>query len=135
VVLTKVSGVSDVHCWDAVYCGRIGNSEVVCWGDARHFGTWDQPWSFALPGVTAIAVGGQHVCGIVANGEVACWGLNADGELGNGTTADAYQPTPVPNVKGAVSITAGPNFTCVLLDTGRVSCWGSGSLLPKTLPW
>jgi alpha-tubulin suppressor-like RCC1 family protein len=136
-----VSGVTDLQCRQDVYCGRIGNSGVVCWGDARHFGTFDQPYSFDLPGVSAIAEGNDHVCGIIADGEVACWGWNRDGQLGNGTQTDAYLPTKVPSVTGAISIAAGPTFTCVLLDTGRVSCWGqkftdsSGSLLPMTLPW
>lgn len=51
-------------------------------------------------------------------------GLNANGQLGDGTTTD--RPFPVPSAPGRkyASIFAGPNYTCGLKADGTMECWG-----------
>jgi len=49
----------------------------------------------ALPGVTAISGFGEHTCALVAGGTLRCWGVNANGQLGDGTTTDQLNPVAV----------------------------------------
>jgi len=43
----------------------------------------------------SLSAGVDHTCGMTTLGAAYCWGNNADGELGDGTTADAAVPTAV----------------------------------------
>lgn len=49
-------------------------------------------------------------------------GLNADGQLGDGTTTDSSTPVDVPDTFTQVS--AGFSHTCGLRSSGVVACWG-----------
>jgi len=77
-------------------------------------------------GVTAIAVGDDHVCAL-QSGNALCWGDNTYGQLGNGTSGFAtsvYVPTVVPALAGASAIAVGGGIGCIL-TSGNVSCWGA----------
>ena len=105
---------------------------------------WVIPWLIlllALPGLpmgqhsTAHAAGGvelaaggeKHTC-IVINGGVQCWGDNTSGQLGDGTTEQRLQPTPVSGLEsGVTALAAGNNHTCALTSTGGVKCWGANT--------
>ena len=58
---------------------------------------------------------------------MACWGANAHGQLGDGTTTDAWTPVMVTGLTGATSVVIGGEHTCALLGDGTVSCWGLNS--------
>jgi hypothetical protein len=58
---------------------------------------------------------------------VECWGYNANGELGNGTTAGSSTPVAVSGLPAATGVAAGGSFTCAVLSSGAVSCWGANS--------
>lgn len=106
---------------------------VKCWGDVslRVDGNiTDKDIPMDAPGltsgVTAITAGSQHVCALTSGGGVKCWGLNADGQLGDGTTESAYTPVDVSGLtSGVAAIAAGSTHTCVLTSGGGVKCWGS----------
>ena len=71
-----------------------------------------------------MSTGLDHACGITTAGETYCWGYNANGQLGDGTTADS--PVPV-RVSGGVvfeSVAAGSRGTCGLTASGVAYCWG-----------
>jgi alpha-tubulin suppressor-like RCC1 family protein len=76
-------------------------------------------------GVTAIATGLTHSCGLTGAGGVKCWGLNANGQLGDGTTTQRLTAVNVNGLGGGVAaIAAGASHTCALTNTGGVKCWG-----------
>lgn len=54
--------------------------------------------------------------------------MEAEGELGRGTTASSSTPVQVSGVTGVTGITAGYQLTCARLGTCAVSCWGEGEL-------
>jgi alpha-tubulin suppressor-like RCC1 family protein len=72
------------------------------------------------------------------SGRVACWGSNSRGQLGDGTTTNAAEPTLVVGITDAAAVTAGDGFTCARRTGGTVSCWGgnwAGMLgLPTSVP-
>lgn len=88
--------------------------------------------SGALEGITAIAVGYNHMAALHADGTVYAWGNNAFGQLGEGTRKDRFAPVRV-RVRGAggdalltgiTAIAAGHHFTLALHADGTVLTWG-----------
>ena len=95
----------------------------------------DRMAPYAVSGFTQVSAGLQYTCAAynVAGdlGGAACWGLNADGQLGDGTTAPATRPAPVslPSPLN-VGVTAGGSHACGQ-SGGRYSlawyCWGANA--------
>ena len=54
-------------------------------------------------------------------------GLNSQGQLGDGTTNQQYEPVQVSTDLVFVDITAGKQHTCGLLSNGSYACWGTYS--------
>jgi len=75
----------------------------------------------------SVAAGQFHTCAARADGTLHCWGRNAEGQLGNGTTAPGkIAPLVVGmNYKGPVA--AGVNHTCAIKQDGSLQCWGRNS--------
>jgi len=104
----------------------------------------DVPVTVKLPAgtrVTAIAAGGYYSLALTSTGKVLAWGYNADGELGDGVSADSYVPV---NVKlpagtkataiaaggplyGVGSYVAGPGHSLAIISGGRVLAWGDNA--------
>lgn len=108
----------------------VGNDSQTCSGS----GTWED--AGACPGgcsgsscitVTAIAAGASHTCALLSDTSVKCWGLNANGQIGDGTTMTRNTPVPVSGLTGVTAVSAGTAHTCALLKGGTVECWGSNS--------
>jgi alpha-tubulin suppressor-like RCC1 family protein len=110
------SGGDSVACWGADTHGQLGRSGVAM-----------TPTPIVVPGlgstVTAVAAGGLHTCAITAGGAVMCWGDDADGQLGNGASADSATPVAT-GLTGVKAIAAGGAHTCALTSGGGVECWG-----------
>lgn len=86
----------------------------------------DQPTP--QPVQPAIAAGNNHTCALRSTGQVFCWGLNAQGQLGDGTTTASLTPVEVTSLAGQVSaIAAGDAHTCALTTGGGVKCWGNNA--------
>jgi alpha-tubulin suppressor-like RCC1 family protein len=121
---------------DAV-CVVTTNAGIKCWGD--NTGTFDHTNSGPPPynntpvdvrgltsGIVASASGTYHSCALTTSGGVKCWGYNAQGELGNGTTANAAYAVDVSCLSSGVSaIVAGDEYSCALTTAGGVKCWGT----------
>jgi alpha-tubulin suppressor-like RCC1 family protein len=101
----------------------------------------DMPTTVKLPAgtkVTAVAAGGYYGLALTSTGSVFAWGYNADGELGDGGTANSDVPVKVKlpagtkvtataaggSLEGVGGDTFGPGHSLALTSTGRVLAWG-----------
>ena len=117
------------------------DNRVACWGYHGILGrgadvTSDSNVALIIPDFTDVyrlAAGSFHMCATKEDRSLWCWGVNNYGELGNGSTATEYKPTPVTVINDPVEMfTAGRNFTCAVTraeETGaeqEIYCWGQG---------
>lgn len=76
---------------------------------------------------------GGFTCSIDVNKKVWCWGDNVNGQLGNGSTTDSYEPAqiaaPSSGTAGAYAkLSNGTSYSmCALTDAGLAYCWGNNS--------
>ncbi|WP_158587899.1 RCC1 domain-containing protein [Actinomadura logoneensis] len=70
--------------------------------------------------------GDSHTLGLTSDGRVLAWGRNANGQLGDGTTAMRTTPAPVrlPGGVTAIRIAAGFDHSLAVTSDGRVLAWG-----------
>ncbi len=94
-----------------------------------------------LSGVVRIRTGQQHALALLADGTLRAWGLNANGQLGDGTTASRNTPVMVRDIwglplNGVVAIATGRFHSLALLSDGSIWSWGAGALgqLGSTAP-
>jgi hypothetical protein len=107
-----------VRCWGANNRGQLGN------GSADE----SSPAPVGVTGIsdaTAISGSFDQTCALLSTGQMRCWGYNDEGQIGDGTTDDAFTPVPVQTINDATAIAAGASHTCAVLATGRYECWGS----------
>jgi alpha-tubulin suppressor-like RCC1 family protein len=84
-------------------CGITPDDVPYCWGDWMFIGsgaTTDQRTPVPVSGglhARQMEARIQHTCLVTTASRAFCWGLNADGQIGDGTTSFRLQPTPVLN--------------------------------------
>ena len=121
-------------------CGLTGTGAAYCWGE-NSFGalgnssTNDSSEPVPVSGGLAFAqliAGGfiGHTCGLTSDGTAYCWGENERGQVGDNSTEDRLEPSPVSGGLTFTSIDAGFRHTCGLGTadgiSGGIYCWGSG---------
>ncbi|HYH79903.1 MAG TPA: hypothetical protein VEX86_08895 [Longimicrobium sp.] len=76
---------------------------------------------------TQLSVGDGHTCALASGGQAWCWGKNADGQVGDSTTATRAAPVAVPQPTGVAfaTIRAGGDHTCAATSGGQAYCWGA----------
>lgn len=82
-----------------------------------------------LAGTTQVSAGEASACARLGSGQVRCWGLNAQGQVGDGTTMTRTRARPVrtfqgANLTGVVEVAVGGSHACARLTNGQVRCWG-----------
>jgi alpha-tubulin suppressor-like RCC1 family protein len=115
-----VTSTGAVLSWGLGDEGQLGNGGT---------GTSDVPVNVTLPAgtkVTAVAASALYSLALTSTGAVLAWGYNADGELGDGSTANSDVPVKVKLPKGTkvVAIAAGGYDSLALTSTGAVLAWG-----------
>jgi alpha-tubulin suppressor-like RCC1 family protein len=72
-----------------------------------------------------VVVGGTaHTCAVIG-GSAKCWGANMNGQLGNNSRAESYQPVGALGLEsGVYTMTAGGLHTCAITH-GIAECWGA----------
>ena len=128
------AGVAKVYANHQQTCALMDTGAVKCWGLNNHGqignnGTLDRQVPTDVTGlssgVTALALGDEHVCALDTAGGVKCWGRNDRGQVGNNGTLDRQVPTSVVGLaSGVTAIYAHHQQTCAIVDTGAVKCWG-----------
>lgn len=124
-------------------CGISVAKQMYCWGRVDAAAVSEPPSQVSLtpmPTVNTIALGERHHCMTTAAGRAYCTGVsNAEGELGNGTTAPAtdFAVLPRPPIIDPLEstwsmIAAGTLHTCAMprySGAGTVVpwCWGFNS--------
>jgi alpha-tubulin suppressor-like RCC1 family protein len=120
-----------VHCWGVDLYGALGLGQKS--GEDEPVMSADTPAQVhSLTGAVAIAAGDSTSCAVLASGAARCWGLNAEGQLGDGTTVDRSTPVAVSGLTSVVAMGVGGEITrgshtCAILTGGGVRCWGSNS--------
>jgi alpha-tubulin suppressor-like RCC1 family protein len=82
-----------------------------------------------LHSISAVMGGEIHNVALKSDGTVWSWGWNAFGQLGDGTTNDAYSPiqtglTAVPPLTSVVKLGGRPYFTLAVKSDGTIWAWG-----------
>jgi alpha-tubulin suppressor-like RCC1 family protein len=113
-----------INCWgrnhlDAGYGGALGDGTLL--DRAQPF-----PVLRLTSGMVAVQLGAFHTCAMDQFGAVWCWGSAQNGRLGDGTTSDKQEPTPLMGLGAgaAIAITAGGSGGCALSRSGEARCWG-----------
>jgi len=121
---------ASAYCWGLNRAGAAGDSSAAqtCVdesGDTQRCTTVPRrlPGGLSFASLTAGAF--LHTCGVTTNGQAYCWGYNGSGQLGNGSTTDAFAPLPVAGGLTFGSLDAGDTHTCGVSTSGAAYCWGS----------
>ncbi len=115
-------GDGRASCWGANSNGQLGNRTTVAVTSPAIVGGGIR--SQQLTGVAEVETGRYSSCALLTSGGVRCWGLNANGQLGDGTTTTRTAPVVVSGMTTAVDVSVGDYHACVATGTGRARCWG-----------
>jgi alpha-tubulin suppressor-like RCC1 family protein len=115
-------------------CGLRPDGEAYCWGGSSsaitfRFGGYAPT---RVPGdlrFASLDIGWNLLCGIALNGGAHCWGTNELGQLGDGSTMNRIDPSPVVGSSSFRVVTAGDDHSCAIEADGTVLCWGRAGAL------
>jgi alpha-tubulin suppressor-like RCC1 family protein len=96
-VQLAAGGLGGIHS-----CGIEDTGQAFCWG-RNNFGQLGDGSATQIPVTSPVAVADGHTfvqlaaglfhsCGLEDTGQIFCWGLNANGQLGDGTTTNSSIP-------------------------------------------
>lgn len=120
---------NELYCWGNNANGQLGNGTTN--DSLVPVAVIKETGALASKILTDVTAGETHTCA-VASGQVFCWGSSNNGQLGNGSTANAAVTTPVA-VQGLTGkvithVAASNGNTCALDTLGKVYCWGANEL-------
>jgi alpha-tubulin suppressor-like RCC1 family protein len=133
-----LSGVVAVFASGADDAALLENGTVVAWGENKSGqvgdGTQvekDSPTLVhGLSEVKTLALGagatlGGHMLALRNDGTVEAIGLNAEGQLGDGSSVNSLVPVTVSGLSGVTAVSASFTHNLALLSDGSVRAWGS----------
>ena len=74
---------------------------------------------------SAISTGAGHTCVLYSDQTIRCTGQNSQGEVGNGTYTNVFEPALASGTVNPVTLHTGLEHTCTLVGDGRMQCWGT----------
>jgi alpha-tubulin suppressor-like RCC1 family protein len=118
-----------VYAWGKGASGQLGNQATA---DSSVPVAVDTGTISALAGkkVVALAAGATHVLALTSDNQVCAWGGGAQGQIGDGSTANRTRPflVSIPSGVPIVAIAAQENTSYALASDGRVYAWGYGGI-------
>jgi alpha-tubulin suppressor-like RCC1 family protein len=140
-----LSSVAAIEAGSMRSCAVTTAGDALCWGnntrgqlgDGTTSDRWEPVPVVGLPSeVEQITTDLTHTCAVGASGSAWCWGSNDNGQLGDGTTSERWEPVPVAGLPSEVEeITAGSSYTCAIDVSGSAWCWGARALGNGTAEW
>jgi alpha-tubulin suppressor-like RCC1 family protein len=134
VVVTGLSGVTQLSSGREFTCALLSSGGVKCWGSNNDGRLGNDSFSnssipVSVDGITnaiGVITGGAHACALLQGGSIKCWGDNEYGQLGNADDGSSSSvPVSVVGIDNASQIAAGDESTCALIAGGAVKCWGT----------
>ena len=120
VVALSVDGT--VHVWGSNQQGQLGLGD-----SASRSRPTPVPGLCAGSSVEAVETGHNSSLALCADGTVWAWGLNADGQLGDGSTTSRRSPVRVLGLTDATAIAAGRDMAYALRADGTMVAWGDNA--------
>ena len=113
-----LASTGSLYSWGSNGSGRLGDGTTTQRLSPLLVATGLAPGSSASAGVA-------HTLGLASSGQLLTWGDNANGQLGDGTSAHRYSPAAVPGLSNVVMSATGAYFSLALRGDGTVLAWGS----------
>jgi len=76
---------------------------------------------------SSIDVSNDFACGVTTTAVAVCWGGNHYGNLGTGTSANSFTPTPIGTTGSFRYVVTGGLHACGLDLSDIIFCWGYNS--------
>jgi alpha-tubulin suppressor-like RCC1 family protein len=126
-VVLKSDGT--VWTWGANFGGKLGIGETNTVHQASPVEVHGAGNVSYLNSVKAVMGGETHNVALKSDGTMWSWGLNMFGQIGNGTTNDAWTPVQtglgsVPPLTSVVKLGGRPYFTLAVKSDGTIWAWG-----------
>jgi alpha-tubulin suppressor-like RCC1 family protein len=80
-----------------------------------------------LTNIVDVAAGYYFAIALDGNGDVWSWGVNANGQLGDGTTTTRLAPAKIAGLTGVKAIAAGLEHAFAVMGDGSLRAWGRGA--------
>lgn len=137
--LARVAGVA-MGAVSSTSCAWTDDGVAWCWGENNRGQVGDGTTTWRTTPVRVhgdeaggpllvdeMVTGSRTSCARAATGEAWCWGLNAQGKLGNGTSAisQALRPAPVVALPPVTGLTMSDTTVCAIDADEDVWCWGA----------
>ena len=119
-----------VWAWGLNESGQLGDSTTVNRSYPTQVRAGEQNnGSNYLQGIVDIAAGDNHMVALDSLGHVWTWGANANGQLGDGTTAASSLPVraDVIGESAVLRIDANDNTSAIITTDGSVYGWGDNT--------
>jgi len=143
-----------LYAWGANDSGQLGNGtfnlvgSATCEPGSANYQAGGGNFSVAAVQVGsdnhwfAVAAGGAHTLAIKQDRSLWAWGSNSDGQLGDGTTTNAYLPEQIGTATNWVSVAAGRSHSIAVDIDGKMWVWGrnaegqlgNGTAIPLLIP-
>lgn len=130
------NNIVDIGSGSSITVALKNNGTVWVWGsDVDFLGLGENlgieriiaPARVSLPPIVDIAVGPNYALALASDGTVWAWGANTSGQIGNGSTIQAFLPVQVPGLSNIVGVAVNSATSYALASNGTYWAWGTNT--------